>query len=630
MKNKHGKRFLAYVRSFWHSGYITLPPPDSKETIEIYRPPDETLYHKPLPVLKDAEELDVFTWHIPKQADIDKFLQILKAKVTKSYDLSVTASELVKEYPHSPAFNSIYNYITQNVLLKDKRSQRMVIANAENYIVVNGVLFRLVKQKKIFDTSMKCLLVVLEKFENSVFHMFHDTLLGAHYGPVNTYYAIKDRYWIHNMFEKLQRYISSCEACQQQKQEWGKIPYFHPRIPLSYNPMSYISADIKYMPKGIYDYEFLLIAVCEITGFVIVIPLIKHDAVSITHALIDRVFLNFGPPKLLIVDEDRVFSSKVMHYVLDALKIDMKCISPYNHGSLKTERYIQTINNLITRHLKDKGKEWPLFITSCCFAMNTFVSTTTGFSPYELVFLKKPPDILNLYFKPLETIAKGYRDYCLKIRTKLDNVSSCITELKMFQQQQQALEKNTQAKKPEVFKKGQLVYVFTPSAVSLQTNTKKCHADFVGPLVINRVLDETHYILSDLQGRILCEVYHVRRLKKAQLRTPVGNVTTYDELKTAFQESNTDTDSTLPNISNAALAQSLVALNCYKCSPVQDCTCPKYMCTCCILSTFHCRYLWIKCNNSTIMATCTKIFILCYLLLYPHYSFICIWSCDYC
>ena len=46
-----------------------------------------------------------------------------------------------------------------------------------------------------------------------------------------------------------------------------------------------------------------------------------------------------------------------MHYVLDALKIDVECILPYNHGSLKTERYNQTINNLITRHLKDKGKE---------------------------------------------------------------------------------------------------------------------------------------------------------------------------------------------------------------------------------------------------------------------------------
>ena len=130
--------------------------------------------------------------------------------------MSVTTAELVKEYPHSPAFSSIYNYITQNVLPKGKRSQRMVIANAENYIVVNGVLFRLIHQKKISDTPAKCLPVVPDKFENSIFHMFHDTLFGAHYGPINTYYTIKDCYWIHNMFEKLQRYISSCEACQQQ------------------------------------------------------------------------------------------------------------------------------------------------------------------------------------------------------------------------------------------------------------------------------------------------------------------------------------------------------------------------------------------------------------------------------
>ena len=128
-----------------------------------------------------------------------------------------------------------------------------------------------------------------------------------------------------------------------------------------------------------------------------------------------------------------------------------------------------------------------------------------------------------------------------------------------------------------------MVYLFAPSAVSLQTNTKKCRADFVGPLHINRVLDETHYILSDLQGRILCGVYHVRRLKKAQLRTPFQNVTTYDELKTVSQQYNTEIDNVLPIISDAALPQSLVALNCYKCSLVHKCTRPKYMCTCIML-----------------------------------------------
>ena len=38
---------------------LDLPPPVSKETVETYRPPDEALHHKCLPVLKDAEELDV-------------------------------------------------------------------------------------------------------------------------------------------------------------------------------------------------------------------------------------------------------------------------------------------------------------------------------------------------------------------------------------------------------------------------------------------------------------------------------------------------------------------------------------------------------------------------------------------
>lgn len=559
---------------------LDMPPPDQKESLETYRPPDSSFYNKPLPVLKDAKEIDVFTRHIPKQVDIDKFLKVLKAKVIKSYDLPFTTSELIKEYPNSAAFSHIYTYITKNILPTNRRAQRIVIANAEHYIVANGILFRLSKSKTSFDSQVQCLLVIPEKFENTVFHMFHDSLLGAHYGPINTYYTIKSRYWMHNMFEKLERYVSSCEACQQQKQKRGKTQFFHPRIPLSYNPMSYISADIKYMPKGIYGYEFLLIAVCEITGFVVAIPLIRHDAISIAHALIDRIFLIFGPPKSLIVDEDRALSSKIMHFVLDALKINIKCISPYNHGSLKTERYIQTINNLITRHLKDKGKEWPLYVTSCCYGMNTYVSKSTGFSPYELVFLKKPPDILNLYFAPLQTVAKGYRDYCIKMRAKLENVSNFIMELKTFQQNKQALEKNMESAPPEIFSTGQLVYLLAPSAASLQTDTRKCRADYVGPLVINKVLDETHYILNDLESRVLCGVYHINRLKKAKLRTSSGYVTTYDELHNFFAESERAKSNPLPDVSPAAIAQSLRALNCYKSSPIQNCSCPKYMCTC--------------------------------------------------
>ena len=64
-------------------------------------------------------------------------------------------------------------------------------------------------------------------------------------------------------------------------------------------------------------------------------------------------------PQILIIDEDKALSAKVMHYILDALKVNIKLVSPHTHSSLKTERYI---NNLITRQLPGKGRELQLYI----------------------------------------------------------------------------------------------------------------------------------------------------------------------------------------------------------------------------------------------------------------------------
>ena len=43
-----------------------------------------------------------------------------------------------------------------------------------------------------------------------------------------------------------------------------------------------------------------------------------------------------------------------MHYILAALTVNVKLVSPHTYGSLKTKRYI---NNLITRQLSGKGRD---------------------------------------------------------------------------------------------------------------------------------------------------------------------------------------------------------------------------------------------------------------------------------
>ena len=108
---------------------------------------------------------------------------------------------------------------------------------------------------------------------------------------------------------------------------------------------------------------------------------------------------------------------------------------------------------------------------------------------------------------------------------------------------------------PETFQEGQLVYLLAPSAATLRTKTRKCRADFVGPLIVNKILDQTHYILDDLQGRVLIGVFHINRLKKATVRTPSGTVSTYQQLHDSFthiteQEANEATP--VPDIIPAA------------------------------------------------------------------------------
>ena len=114
----------------------------------------------------------------------------------------------------------------------------------------------------------------------------------------------------------------------------------------------------------------------------------------------------FGPPRQTVYDEATEFTSAVVQAILMMLNCRLKVISPYNHGSSKCERQIKTISEIIVKHLWDKGQMWPLFTTTAAYAMNTFASEALSvFSPFQLVFLRDPPDLTSLLFPKIDTIS---------------------------------------------------------------------------------------------------------------------------------------------------------------------------------------------------------------------------------
>ena len=90
------------------------------------------------------------------------------------------------------------------------------------------------------------------------------------------------------------------------------------------------------------------------------------------------------------VDKDTVLTGTVIQILLQSLQCTIQIISPWNHGSSKAERQIQTIGNMITKQLQGTSSTWPLYASVAAYAINTFASKALqGFSPFELGFCKK-------------------------------------------------------------------------------------------------------------------------------------------------------------------------------------------------------------------------------------------------
>ena len=129
------------------------------------------------------------------------------------------------------------------------------------------------------------------------------------------------------------------------------------------------------------------------------------------------------------------------------LNCRLKVISPYNHSSSKCERQIRTISEIIMKHLWDKGQMWPLFATTAAYAMNTFASEAlSGLSPFQLVFLRDPPNLTSLSFPKIDTIPVKYREYYNLLLARAQLVGNMLLEW----QTKQALEYENKARNLEM------------------------------------------------------------------------------------------------------------------------------------------------------------------------------------
>ena len=520
-------------------GQLPVYDADREFTFPNLMPTEEDLKRKSQRLFEYIDNNDIIRKHIPKQVELEKFLDDLKHKVIHDYDIPLTIKEMRAEYPNSPFFKDIYKYIEKGYCRYVGNTQKNFKMQCEDYITIRGVLFKI--RYDPLDKGVPSLtLCIPERYIATILHQYHDNVLAGHPGTSNLWETVRQLYFFPGMYNICRQYVISCFECQSRRHKEKGMSTHFPRIPLDYKPMSRISLDLKTMPYSKMGYQHILLCTCEVTNYVVGIPLPNGRAETIANALFNRIVCIFGSPKVIICDEASALTSELMKMYYHALNTKLITISPFNHGSNKTERYIQTMSNIVAKNLEGRGDDWPLYVYPACYAMNTQVSTLSGYSPFEMVFLHKPPDLCKFDFDPDRAgIKVPTKTYMKMMKGKFEVMKNIILEKRAVEAQTQWIREMRKYPEEKGFAVGDLVYVNFEKGSNLQMNSRKMKQPWVGPLKIQTVLDQTHYLVSDWEGKFVPKKFHINRLKPYVLnlgRIGKGGLETATNTKQLFDK----------------------------------------------------------------------------------------------
>ena len=103
--------------------------------------------------------------------------------------------------------------------------------------------------------------------------------------------------------------------------------------------------------------------------------------------LVDEMFCHFSIPEQLRSGQGRQVESLLMQEVSRILQIHKTHTTPYHPQSDRlVEQFNRTLNDMLATRVHEHPKEWECQLRKVCMAYNTSVHSSTGFTPFFLMF----------------------------------------------------------------------------------------------------------------------------------------------------------------------------------------------------------------------------------------------------
>ena len=245
----------------------------------------------------------------------------------------------------------------------------------------------------------------------------HNAVLeGGHRNDTATLELLNRLVYWPKMPQQVKEFCQTCHFCQIHSKKYTAAPL--PQGSLNcYYPFQRIALDfVGPMPATAQGNKHLLVVIDHFTKYTMVFPTKEQTSETVAKILFQRVFSVFGTPETVLADNASDFISKAMQQMYDTLGIGALHSTTYHpQGNSVVERVNQTLKNMLAKYVSELKLDWDDLVPAVTLAYNQTTHSSTGYSPFFLLFGRDNRTPLDLLLGLPENKRASMEDYLIKM-----------------------------------------------------------------------------------------------------------------------------------------------------------------------------------------------------------------------
>ena len=376
-------------------------------------------------------------------------------------------------------------------------------------VLSQGLLYRMFEGPN--DNQSWLQLIVPRKHRQEILAFIHEGPAGGHLGHEKTLGRLRERFYWPGYWNDSYNWCQACASCASRKSSAPSRRAPMGTITAGY-PTQIMAIDLLGpLPESQQGNSYVMVVADYFTRWMEAIPIPNQEAATVTNKLVDEVFMRFSPPEQLHSDQGKQFESQLMAELCKLLHIKKTRTSPYHpQCDGMVERFNRTLLNMLAAHCEDHPWDWEQHVHKVCMAYNTSVHSSTGYTPFYLMFGRQARLPVDVIFGTSPSDPQSPSEYAVTLQKHLMSAYESVrkTGNNQHQRQKEYYDKKIHGDPHAV---GDLVWVFNPKVP--KNNHRKLFHPWTGPFKVLKQLSECTYRVQQLGGRKRRQIVHFNRLK---------------------------------------------------------------------------------------------------------------------